>query len=521
MVSFPSTRIKAYAGDWRAPLQEYVAWTKDWYRPVDVPQWFKDSYTFLNQHPQSYWDDENSRYKGAESLAGSEHVVQWAFWESLKVPYIGPNYNYHPMYQPGDFVPSIHRGGLEPFKKEIEAYERKGTRFVSYINYRFCLRASEVGTQHEDWAAIRRPGADFVWPPWPEENLNMCFYDQDKWASFLADTTRRLVEQAGMDGVYLDELPLQHACYNPTHDHMKNEGPTSTKDMMESLIMVRNAMKEANPEAVLWTEHVGSDFMSQFIDGAWDQTFSSQGFPFSEKYFDSNRLIYFRFCFPSVKLAEWGRSERHVNRYFFNGMGWDLGTGDRALSRILGTILQENSDAISTMTPEPLVATSHPELLANRFDAADKIVYTFYNVGDTSITGFVNEPAPFDGHYVELVGDFEIGSAASGTPELTIAPETVRAVVLFKNILSASETGGNVVVSVPEAFRQAELRVYADADDSHMLASKGVDIDLVDGVAEFAVSETFPNRPRRLILKLFQDGYQCDQSTLNIAPAVF
>lgn len=511
----PTTRLKAYAGDWREPLKEYVAWTRGWYRPVTSPRWFRDSYVFLNQHPQSYYDKETKNYKGAKALQGSENVVQWAFWESLKAPHVGPHYNGNPEYQPGDFVPSIARGGLDSFKKEIDAYRQKGARFTPYINYRFCLRASEVGTKHEDWAAIKEPGGDYTWLPFPPENLNMCFYESDKWPAFLAETCKRLVSETGIDGVYLDELCLQYPCHNPSHEHAKRGESTSTADMARNLTMVRNAMQEVNPEAILMTEHAGSDYMSQFINGSWDQTFF-QAFPFAEQYFDANRLVYFRFCFPSFKLVEWGMSKRHVNRYFFNGMGWDFGTGDTALSRVLGHTLKETSDAISTLTPEPLVGTSHAGLLANRFDAPDKIVYTLYNVHDQPLTGFISEQAPFAGHYVELVDDVEIGASPSGKLSLSIPPETVRAVVLLKNILKASVSAGNVAVSVPDDFRQGELRVYPDLDDSQLLSSKGVKIDLREGRAEFSIDQTFAARPRRLILKLCRNGYLQDERILEI-----
>jgi hypothetical protein len=514
-MTLPTTRLKAYAGDWREPLQEYVAWTKGWYRPLPKPRWFQDSYTFLNQHPPSYYDQETKNYKGAKALQGSESVAQWAMWESLKVPYAWSGFNGSPDYQPGDFVPAIARGGLKSFKQEIAAYHQKGTRFTPYINYRFCLRASEVGTRHEDWAAIANPGGDYHTPPFPKEILCMCFYDRDKWASFLAASCQRLVKDSGMDGVYLDELAIQQPCYNPLHEHLRN-GPrqTSTKRLAENLAMVRNAMKAANPDAILMTEHAGSDYLTQFIDGSWDQTFC-QAFPFAEQYYDANRLCYFRFCFPSFKLAEWGMSKRHVNRYFFNGMGWDFGAGDTALSRVLGNTLKETSDAISTGTPEPLVPTSHAQLLANRFNAPDKVVYTLYNVHDQPITGFIAEAAPFAGHYVELVDDEELGGGPAGTLALTIPPETVKGVALLKNILQASVSGENVSVSVPAAFRQADLRVYPDLDDSQLLVSKGVKINLRDGQAKFAIGQTFATRPRRVILKLCQDGYLVDERVLK------
>ena len=213
---------------------------------------------------------------------------------------------------------------------------------------------------------------------------------------------------------------------------------------------------------------------------------------------------------------EWGMSKHHVNRYFFNGMGWDFGTGDRALSRVLANTLKENGDAISTLTPQPLVPTSHPELLVNRFDAKDKIVYTFYNVHDKPLTGFILEQPPFDGHYVELVDDVEIGAENSGKPELTIRPETVKAVVLFKNVLKASVSCEKVTVSVPNDLGQAELRVYADLDDSQLLSSKGVKIELREGQAEFAIDQRFAARPRRLILKLRRNGHLLDESILDI-----
>ena len=178
--------------------------------------------------------------------------------------------------------------------------------------------------------------------------------------------------------------------------------------------------------------------------------------------------------------------------------------------------MKENGDAISTLTPQPLVPTTHPKLLVNRFDATDKIVYTFYNVDEKPLTGFILEQPPFAGHYVELVEDVEIEASPSGKLSLSIPPETVRAVVLLKNILKASVSAGNVAVSVPDDFRQGELRVYPDLDDSQLLSSKGVKIELREGQAEFAIDQRFAARPRRLILKLRLNGHLLDESILDI-----
>lgn len=512
----PVTRLKAYEGDWREPLREYTAWVKEWYKPVAVPRWFQDSYTFLNQHPPSYFDKVSGRYIGAAALQGSEHVVQWAFWESLKVPHVGPNFNGYPQYQPGDFVPSIARGGVEPFREEITAYRQKGTRFVPYINYRFNLRASEVGTRHPDWAAMREPGSDFRWPPFPEEVLLMSFYDPSKWPSFMAESAERLVGETGMNGVYLDELPLQYPNYNPSHMEFQKGRSTSTEGMKQSLTLVREALKRADPDAVLWTEHVGSDFMSQFIDGSWTQTFH-EGFPFSEQFFDDNRLVYFRFAFPSVKLAEWGSSKRHVHRFFFNGMGWDFGTGNRGLSRILGNALREVSDAINTMTPEPLVPTTHPKLLANRFDSQDKIVYTFYNVSDQPITGFILEPAPYKGHYVDTIDDVELPAANGAAPRITLGAESVKAVVLFRDNLAVSRQGRTIHVESDKNMDSPTLEVFADEDDSHLLSSRGARVVLNNGRASFRVDELFATNPRRLIIKLKEGDYLVDQRIVKMS----
>lgn len=341
----------------------------------------------------------------------------------------------------------------------------------------------------------------------------MCFYDQKTWANYIKDVCVRLLKDTNMLGVYLDELGIQMPCYNTQHEHYKQgRYPVDCIGLAKSITMVRNAMKAVRPKAILWTEHAGSDWLSQHFDGSWNQTFHKGAYQFSEKYFDANRLCYFRFVFPEFKLAEWGSSKLHMERNFFNGMGWDLGgSRDQGIARVLAAILRENSDAIQTLTPEPIVKTSNPSLLANRFNSPGKVVYTLYNRSRKSITGRVLERAPWQGHYVDLLNDSELDD--KGT--ITLAAGKVNAITLLPKIIDANIKSGKVKLMISPDMK-GEIWAYPNHDVIWNKPGYGMQVKLTNGKALLDVKKSFGAGCKKVIFKLIRSKRLIDEKVLTV-----
>ena len=381
-----------------------------------------------------------------------------------------------------------------------------------YIDYRFCWRETRTGQKYGKlWATMDSAG-NYPGYTSADDQYLMCFYGTDDWVAYMRDTCMRLVRTLGLDGIYLDELGISFPCYNPGHAHVKKgDFPTDPASLGRALTLVRDGMRSVNPEAALMTEHAGSDYLTQFFDGSWDQTFYSGAFPFVEKYYDENKLCFFRFYFPHFKLAEWGSSKLHAKRNFFNGMGMDLGgSPDTDSQRRYSHVLHENADAVATLTPEPIVPASDPKLLANRFGADRKVLYTLYNTSDRALTGGVSEPPPWpNGPYVELLNDEPVALTGAGLPELTVPAGDVAALAFYPVLLRAEERDGRFALSLPAGAGDA-VTVCEETDDSwfHAPRGKSVTLPVKDGKSEY----TLRNRAaKKVIFKLLNDGYLVDE----------
>lgn len=506
------TLFVTYQGFWKEPLQRYSTWMKSQMKPVTKPRWFCDTFTWGNSHPPAYYDEKAGKYVAADRLAGGEHALQLAFWDD-RIKY--PDDVQLPVlqrYQPGDFEVDRSRGGVEALAAEVERVHAKKTNMTLYIDYRFCWRETRTGQKYGKlWATMDSAGNYPGYTSAVDQYL-MCFYGTDDWVAYMRDTCMRLVRTLGLDGIYLDELGISFPCYNPGHDHVKRgDFPTDPVSLGKALTLVRDGMRSVNPEAALMTEHAGSDYLTQFFDGSWDQTFYAGAFPFVEKYYDENKLCFFRFYFPHFKLAEWGYSKLHAKRSFFNGMGMDMGgSPDTDSQRLYSHVLHENADAVATLTPEPIVPTTDSRLLANRFGGGRKVLYTLYNTSEQPLTGGVLESPPWsDGRYVELLNDEPVPLNDKGLPELTVPAGDVAALAFYPVLLKAEEHSGRFALSA-SAEAGDEVVVCEEVDDSWFHAPRGrsVTLQLKDGAGEYALRNP---EAKKVIFKLLKDGYLVDE----------
>jgi len=398
-LAFPPVEVGFAPGGWKDALSAYGAWARTWFRKVRTPWWFQRAFTVNPAHPADFWSPAENRYTQSGTIDPRSDIVQWYKWEQYTDRSADPGLSQMEDMQPGDFLYNSDRGGLETFRAEIGKIRDKGTRFTVYINHRFCSKDSQTGQIYGPaWAAEYSPGNPGHYLH-PEDKWVMPFYGPDRWVDHLAGVCRRLVRDTGMDGVYLDELSIafpdfkadRAAQYGP-------EAPVPVPLIAQAVTKVRDAMRAENPEAVVYVEHAASDYMAQFTDGSWMQTYYDTAFPFAFDHYDTDSLVYFRFVFPEFKLAQWGDSRDGPNRCFFNGIGspyYQITDFHR--------ILHENADAFTGWQPEPLVATARERLLANRFPAEGKTVYTLYNRTGTAENEMALPVEPRPGrHYVDL-----------------------------------------------------------------------------------------------------------------------
>lgn len=518
----PPTVIALYRGNWKEPLKDYSDWAHTWYKHVNTPQWFYDCFSFVNQHPTSFYDEKQKKYCVSEKLAGNEQIFQWAFWDDYQEMPDLPFNQQIEKFQSGDFEYNKHRGGLNTFKQEIESVQGNGARVTLYINHRFCFYKTKTGQKHADWAAVYDPGGAPATYGGPNDKWVMCFYDPNAWADYITSTCARVVKDTGIDGIYLDELALPRACYNQEHYHNKTLKQTIPISLfIDNIVKARTAIRNSNPDAILMTEHAGSDYFSQFFDGSWAQTFYS-GFPFSEKYFDENSLNYFRFCFPEFKQAEWGPSSDGPHRCFFNAIGFDWGNGDTGYLRKISKVLKENSDAAASKNPEPLVETKAKGVLANKFSVPQKTIYTIYNKSGKSQSGEIIEVEMRDNyHWVEVLYDNEV--------------EIRQELVKIKNVLSAKVNDGDVIcltqlpciikphlkenkidVELVKSVPNSVLMVYGNEDSSHCTKNSGIELLVIDNHACIDTTK-FPAETKKIIFKLISNsGLLIDEAVVEL-----
>ena len=508
--------MAVFDGNWKTPLREYSAFMRKAMKPVNVPRWFRDTFTWLNAHPPFYYDKNAARYTMADKLAGGEHSAQLAFWDDYVELPKSAQVSQLERYQPGDFLVNKSRGGDEAFKAEIARVQKRNTRMTVYIDHRFCWKNTDTAKRFgKAWGTMNQLG-NYNGYISSNDLYLMCFYDADKWVKYMSDTCFRLMSTLGLDGIYLDELGIAFPCYNPSHDHVKKgEFPTSPQDLGRSITQVRNAMKKANPEAALMTEHAGSDYLSQFYDGSWDQTFIKR-FDFAEKYFDDLRLNIFRFYFPNFKLSAWGNSFRHARKNLFNGMGMDMGGAEnKDEQRLYAHAMKENGDAFAVSNPEPSVAVSGKGLLANRFAVSEKVIYTLYNTGNETVNGTVEEKmAVANGHYVELLADEIVSCNSNGQPQVSLKADSVALLACFPQVLSVSAADNDSfkITFFPE--KGDEVVICENKDDEYFHAPRGKSISLknLNGNGVYRLQNV---KSRKIIFKLKKDGYLVDEIVIK------
>ena len=228
------------------------------------------------------------------------------------------------------------------------------------------------------------------------------------WQKHLLAVCDRLMADTHPDGLYLDSFNGTQFCVNPRHTHEREPAP-GVRRLLEQ---VRAVVKRHNPDGILWIEFPTSDYLMQFVDCTWLETFTSSCSLYTE--FDGFYGLHFlRFYFPELAYAEWNPDvwrPAFMRRNLFNGIGSSAVTP-------YDEVMQAHADAFATLHPQPLMPTEVRGVLANLFPTDRKRVYTIWNRSGRAVSGVIlRVPQVAGARYSEAVTRREVRAQADAAP---------------------------------------------------------------------------------------------------------
>ncbi|MBN2449204.1 MAG: hypothetical protein JXR77_02375 [Lentisphaeria bacterium] len=263
--------LAAYRGDCHEAAALYRSWAvrQPWCRRGPAWTWPVQS-PAAGSVEQALWTPSWFREVGFWAKFYHEPakvLPEWAAYRKwLRVPMASHYYRYtvarfddnYPEPLPAD--PYLLPG--------MRAAREMGIRPLPYIN------GVIWDTDTQSWlrenglaAAIKDPDGAFI--PWDihgEIFAHMC--PVEPWRAKMRETTRKLVWEQGMSGVYLDCLAATAAkpCHDPAHGHPLRGGDYRAKGNRTLLQALRQDIRRLTPDACFFTEEIGEQYLD-VMDG--------------------------------------------------------------------------------------------------------------------------------------------------------------------------------------------------------------------------------------------------------------
>ena len=366
-----------------------------------------------------------------------------------------------------------------------------------------------MGEKHGAQWAVEYPSGHYFWPYWMWE---MCA-DNPGWRTYMADTCARIIEETGADGVRIDEMGgASRICSNDRHPHtFAREGQYQELQAQADMArMVRQAIDNVDPTAVLMTETPGIDILGQYVDGSLDYGLTNYVYTghVAGKWEGFVGINVNRFYFPRHKLFEYQFKEKHPEWRFFNADGafnreWFYRAHEL-------NILKDNADAFGTLSPEPMIDTHSRYVFANRFPAVNKTVYTLYNSSWQDFRGEILSVAAQAGyHFVDLYTYRPLSSTENdGDTTVSIHLEARKAGALaYLPTLMSVSMRNKLTVRLKREVDQALLKVVDPQ-------GKTVSEVRPEHSEEVTITGAFDRQ--RVIVKLYQGKYVVDAVAVDL-----
>ncbi len=390
--TLPPAVLGAHAGDWHAALQDYRRWVDTWYRPAAPrKKWFREAFNFRQVflHPNlglkhGAFDPKTGKFSLARmvkddvaAFGGVDfvHVFDWS--QTFARGRVG-------QYRPWNEL-----GGAAAFRKEISKIQAMRIPVGAYLEgYLVSKNADVASAKGPKWRMLDADGK-----PHSRFGAGYCYMcpKVSVWRDYLAAACKDVVDSGGVDGVYLDQFGFgyQYPCHRSDHGHS-----SPGNQLQAEAGLIAKVRKAVGPNKAIYVEETPTDVTTQLLDGSFSYALSS----------DKSIVNLTRFAIPDFKVFHIIRCDQPlgndlaaVRRVFFNGDGiWLEGPLSiakwfppkvRKLIAKTHRLLRTHRDAFCSSDVTPLVPTRNKSLLANRFAAKGKVVWTLYNTSDKLLSG--------------------------------------------------------------------------------------------------------------------------------------
>jgi hypothetical protein len=323
---------------------------------------------------------------------------------------------------------------------------------------------------------------------------NMCV-DNEVWPEFLAEQTRQLYLDLGIDGVRFDEwgtsCSANNPCLSEEHDHTcaTHAGHNAAlRAQGIALQKIRETMEPHDAGFILMTEAIGHDFMAQSIDGCLSKD--------SSRFGNELRPVpcnIFRFYFPELKFFEMPHTDQgyRPEYAFWNGVAVFLNpflyrTEKFSAEEIAEKreeveperfyrIIDENLDAFTGDSCEPLMPTRAQYVYANRFasDGLGKEIITLFNDTGEDYDGCVLSVEPLEGrHCFDLLAGMGLEPVSENDGwclHLRIAKDSVGCVAILPRYLDVESSDDRIRIAIAEQVADPSL-VVSSPEGHHLMA---------------------------------------------------
>lgn len=403
----PEMIIGMHTGDWHVPFQNYRNWIEKNFTRREEPEWLKKAFSISFSHPAGLRDQNNKYCFWVER--GQDIFEPMIWWNDPGVAYTGGTNEY---YYREDW------GGEEAFRAAVSDAAKRGTQVVAYvegIHFQAQFGPGDNTKRLQSTSCIVTKDGK---PMFANGMGNMC-PGSSEWQDYLASVAARLVRDIGIKGIYIDSTSQCPAfgCYDPRHNH-KYPGQTWVHDTAELFRKVSAAMREVDPEAVLYSEAPCADIATCEMDGSWLSFWDFP--PESPRRFGNPLLIDVQpFMFRNKKmwcLPEGIFNEVSAREAFFSGVALPLVTTmdvaptslspyhkymHPAIGR-MADILRDNYKIYTSENAEPYIQSYIHWVFVNKFGSGRDVIYNVLNNNYITVRGTMFE-VDGPGEYKDLL----------------------------------------------------------------------------------------------------------------------
>jgi hypothetical protein len=381
----PQVAIILHNGDWRAGFGAYKQWVSGWYQPrTPHPAWLERSLFMRRDYPLGgsdlLFDEDHNRYtfnrliQEGQAFGGIDFIdiSGWALSDVHG--------------RVGDYP--IELGGVENLRANVQLAKSDHVPTGLYFEGYLIDKNSDVGKSHgAEWQLVGKDGKGLWWPHGSPE-MFICPH-VPAWQDYLSNRVASVAKQTGAEAVYLDEFNCRNRqCFAANHGHPV--GANAIDGEIEMTKRVRAELdKQGMKSTIIYTECPPVDVGAPYVDGSF-----TYALPSSAPAAFNAKLNLWRFAFPKVRVWDMLSSgvEPHIlsaedfRFAFWQGDGmWLKGRADTWYGqdildflRWAHPLLREHAAAFAGEA-DPLVDSSDPHILINRFRSTGETVYTFFN----------------------------------------------------------------------------------------------------------------------------------------------